>query len=103
MSIIKISRKRAYDQLVRVKAELIGELLAEWVSLPTDKRKLKLANEAFLWLPADLATELSKVLTHEPDAIGYRELMSKIRTYLHGQDDSFESYRFVTWENTESE
>ena len=87
-------QKRQYE--IRMKSALIAELMAEWVSPSDDKKKLRqLTNEAFLWLPSDLATELSKVLSHKPDALNFRAFMLRVRKYLQGQSDSFEEFRFI--------
>ncbi|MEH3413985.1 hypothetical protein [Phytobacter diazotrophicus] len=99
---VEQSIKKRYE--IKSKAVLVADLMAEWVSLPQDKRKLRqLTNEAFLWLPPDLATELSKLLSDKKDALDYRELMSRIRTHLLGDCDTFESYRFITYKLTQHE
>lgn len=93
---INEEQKRQYD--IRMKSALIAELMAEWVSPGDDKKKLRqLTNEAFLWLPSDLATELSKVLSHKPDALDYRAFMARIRKHLQGQNDSLEEFRFIVF------
>lgn len=57
----------------------------------------KLTNEVFLWLPADLATELSQRLLGGAGDPGYHEFMNKIRKHLQGADDTLESFRFITF------
>ncbi|MDF7631186.1 hypothetical protein PUG46_18175 [Erwiniaceae bacterium L1_55_4] len=94
--------KRQYE--IRMKSALIAELMAEWISHPQDMKRLRqLTNEAFLWLPSELATELSKVLSHKPDAIDYRELMCRIRKHLLGSNDDLESFRVITYDLTHYE
>ncbi|RAR75083.1 hypothetical protein C7420_101699 [Pantoea ananatis] len=89
--------RRNYE--VRMKSALIAELMAEWVSKPQDQRKLRqLTNEAFLWLPADLADDLSKVLSKKEDAITYHEFFSRVRKHLLGDDDKLEAYKFITYD-----
>jgi hypothetical protein len=101
-SVVEQSIKKKYE--IRSKAVLVADLLAEWVSHPQDKRKLRqLTNEAFLWLPPDLATELSKVLADKDDALDYRQLMSLVRTHLLGSSDTFESHYFITYKLTDHE
>ncbi|MDK2375267.1 hypothetical protein [Serratia fonticola] len=96
------NQKRQHE--IRMKSALIAELMSEWISRSQDRKKLRqLTNEAFLWLPCDLATELSKVLSHEDDALAYRVFMNKIRKYLLGEQDQLEDYRFITWKLTPSE
>lgn len=88
---------------VRMKAAVISELLAEWVSQPKDMKRLReLTFEAFLWLPEDLAVELSKLLTKKPDSIGLRPFLIRVRIYL-GVDDGLEEWRIVTFELSENE
>ncbi|HGY2353404.1 TPA: hypothetical protein ACNVQT_002303 [Citrobacter farmeri] len=96
------NQKRQHD--LKMKSILIAELMAEWVSRPGDRKHLrKLTNEAFLWLPADLATELSKRLSGGEDDPGYHEFMNKIRKYLQGADDTLEPYRFITFPSSNYE
>ncbi|HEF0121556.1 TPA: hypothetical protein R8G81_000608 [Citrobacter youngae] len=88
---------------VRMKAALISELLAEWVSKPEDMKRLReLTFEAFLWPPEDLAVELSKLLTDKQDSIGLRAFLIKVRVYL-GVDDGLEDWRIVTFGLSEKE
>ncbi|HGH3390519.1 TPA: hypothetical protein ACJIKU_005519 [Citrobacter freundii] len=88
---------------VRMKAAIISELLAEWVSQPKDMKRLReLTFEAFLWLPEDLAVELSKLLTKKPDSIGLRPFLIRVRIYL-GVDDGLEEWRIVTFGLSENE
>lgn len=90
------AEKRQYE--IRMKSALIAELMAEWVSKPGDQKNLrKLTNEAFLWLPTDLATELSKRLSGSPDALDYRKFMNATRKYILGLDDTLEAYKFITF------
>lgn len=94
--------KRSHE--VRMKSALLAELMAEWVSIPQDRKKLRqLTNEAFLWLPQDLAQELSKVLSHDPSTIGYRNFMKKVRVHLLGEDDGLEPNDIITFDLTKHE
>lgn len=93
---------RQYE--IRLKSALIAELMAEWVTPDHDKKKLRqLTNEAFLWLPSDLAKDLSNVLAHRPDAINYRTFMSRVRKYLLGDDDSLHENDFITFPLSQTE
>ena len=57
--IIKIE----HEKEIRLKAELIAELMAEWLKKDINYHKLnELSFKAFLWLPKDIATDLSKDL-----------------------------------------
>ncbi|WP_324021819.1 hypothetical protein GC090_20110 (plasmid) [Pantoea sp. JZ29] len=101
-AIVEQSLKKKHE--INSKAVLVADLLAEWVSHPQDKRKLRqLTNEAFLWLPSKLATELSKVLADRDDALDYRQLMTLLRKHLLGNKDDFETYRFIVYPLTEHE
>jgi len=89
---------------VRMKSALLAELMAEWMSTPQDRKKLRqLTNEAFLWLPQELAKELSKVLSHDPSTIGYRNFMKKVRVHLLGDDDGLEPSDIITFHLTKHE
>ncbi|MEM5558712.1 hypothetical protein AAHK07_09320 [Aliarcobacter cryaerophilus] len=89
---IEQSIKHAYDkkleefkqeQLIRYKAEVVAELIAEWISNPADNKRLhQLTFEAFLWLPDDICHELSKRLCNEDNAIPYKEILIATRKHL---------------------
>lgn len=91
---IKLSHAKALereknDRELKLKSALIAELLAEWVSRPDDRTNLrKLTYEAFLWLPAPLAEELSKILSHADNAQDPRVFLLDVRKLLLGADDS---------------
>ncbi|MGC1034148.1 hypothetical protein [Pantoea agglomerans] len=95
-------QKRQHE--IRMKSALIAELMAEWVSYPLERKRLRqLTNEAFLWLPPDLADELSKVLSKKSDAINYRDFLGRVRKYLLGGDDVLESSKIITFDLTDYE
>lgn len=67
----------------RSKANLIAELLSEWLSLPSEQKTLnKLTFEAFLWLPQPIASKLSRLLSHKPASPDVREIINDVRNYL---------------------
>lgn len=71
------------EQLIRYKAEIVAELIAEWLDKPEDIKRLnKLSFEAFIWLPDDICNELSKLLSHKSDAKPYRDVLIDTRKYL---------------------
>jgi len=71
------------ENVKRSKANLIAELLSEWISLPTEQKKLnKLTFEAFLWLPKSIASKLSNLLADKPDSPSTREIINDVRNYL---------------------
>lgn len=87
----KASEKRSYEQQTRLKAELVAELLAEWLTAGADRKKLReLNNKAFLWLPKDIALQLSELLT-PPSNISVEKVLSEVRAHLL---DEKEGYKF---------
>ena len=74
---------------VKKKAELIAQLLSEWIALPKKQQALnRLTFEAFLWLPDDIARNLSSLLSHEDDAPDVRNILASVRKYLlNGKTD----------------
>ncbi len=95
---VKINEQDKRQHEIRMKSSLIAELMAEWVSNPQDMKKLRqLTNEAFLWLPVELANELSKVLSHSDEAVSQREFFSRVRKHLLGRDDNLQADKFITY------
>lgn len=100
---LKASIKHEYDlkilevqhqKEIRIKGEIVSELLAQWIRKDEtiDYHELnKLSFQAFIWLPKEIAEELSKSLAHEPGAQNLRVIIKKVRTYLQGTDDGFKS------------
>ena len=79
---------------IRLKGEVVAELLAEWIrkNRNLDYHQLnKLTFQAFLWLPKELAEDLSNSLSHKPGAKDVREILIDIRTHLNGQNDGLKS------------
>jgi hypothetical protein len=77
------------QQEIRHRAALMADLLSSWLKTGTDRDELnRLSFEAFLWLPEDIAQDLSKTLAHKPDAPSVRDLIIKTRQHLLGSQDS---------------
>ena len=105
---IQYQVKHTYDQKlsdtehqrdIRLKAELIADLFAEWLSKSPDYQKLnELSFKAFLWLPDELASDLSASLNHQRNAPDVRELISKVRCHLLGQTE-LESYKVIIFQD----
>lgn len=82
--------KRELDQKQRV--ELVADLLAEYMKTPygepvtREQRTMlnKLSLQASLWLPSELAIELSKRLQNQPDAKTTSDLILIARRELTG-------------------
>lgn len=100
---IKAANARALEsekqsRELRLKSALIAELFAEWSSQDQDRKKLRqLTFEAFLWLPEPLATELSKILSHNPEAIDVPTYIIQVRKFLLGEDDSLDDEKVITF------
>lgn len=91
-------------QLEKQKIELVSELIAEWMANPPGEifskeyrtRLNRLSFQASLWLPADLAIELSKRLQNKPDAKTSWELVLFARSLLTG-DQSLDIKHVTFW------
>ena len=104
---IQYSVKHSYDKClievetqkeIRHKAELIAELLSEWINKNEDKQKLnELAFKAFLWLPPDIAAELSSILSHKNDAPNVRDIINKVRKHLLSDNDTLEAWQVIVF------
>jgi len=71
----------------RNRAVLVAELISEWIDCPKERVKLnRLTFEAFLWLPENVARELSKALAHDPSAKDIRAILLMVRHHLLGED-----------------
>lgn len=89
--------KRAADYKeeieLRRRAQLVAELLAEWMAaapgevMTSEQRKRlnRLSFESTLWLPEEISVELSKVLQKSPDAPSHFDVLLRVRKYLSGE------------------
>lgn len=88
----KLSLEYKNQLEIRSRAQLIAELLAEWMSTPIDggmtsdqrKQLNKLSFEASLWLPEEIARDLSKVLQLQSNAPNQFDILLRVREYLSG-------------------
>jgi hypothetical protein len=88
------------DVEIRRKAEIIAELMAEWIKNPEKNDSLNLlAIQAFLWLPPDLARNLASTLMIEEDSDDVRTIIQKVRKYLLGQDDDLDPRSIILFLN----
>ncbi|QED38082.1 hypothetical protein FK178_10260 [Antarcticibacterium arcticum] len=86
------------ENLKRSKANLVAELLSEWLSFPEDQKNLnKLTFEAFLWLPEPIANKLSKLLSHNSDSPEVREVLFDVRKYLMQNDDNLSEEKIIVF------
>ncbi len=75
------------------RAELIAKLLSLWLTHPEKQQELnRLTFEAFLWLPDEIAHDLSNLLAHSRNAPEMRSILLSVRKYLlDGKTDLDES------------
>jgi len=89
-----------HDREVRLRAELVADLMAEWLkdSDHVDYFRLnQLSFQAFLWLPPGLARDLSNTLAHKPGSDDIRAIVQKVRKHLLGEKDDLESQHVVVF------
>tara|TARA_R110001599_G_C12276626_1_gene662546 strand:- start:6403 stop:6909 length:507 start_codon:yes stop_codon:yes gene_type:complete len=110
MERLKSSIKHEYDlrileiesqKEIRLKGEVVAELLAEWIrrSGKHDYHLLnKLSFQAYIWLPKELAEDLSNSLAKNENAKDVRALLKEIRSYLHGEDDGLASKHVIVFD-----
>jgi len=84
---------------IRQRAALIAELLSAWIAKPVpDRNELnRLSFEAFLWLPQNIATDLSNTLSHKPGAPNIRDLIVMVRKHLLGGGDSLLAHEVIVF------
>ncbi|WP_136256471.1 hypothetical protein [Metallibacterium scheffleri] len=90
------------DLEVRLRAELVADLMAEWIKDTKDldyHRLNQLSFQAFLWLPPQLARDLSNTLAHKPGSDNLRSIIKKIRKHLLGERDDLEAHYVNVFEN----
>ena len=88
------------DLEVRLRAELVGDLMAEWIKghKNLDYHRLnQLSFQAFLWLPPEMARDLSNTLSHKPDSDDLRSIIIKVRKHLLGESDSLEAKQVIVF------
>jgi hypothetical protein len=88
------------DLDVRLRAELVADLMAEWIKKDLDYHRLnQLSFQAFLWLPSQLARDLSSTLSHKPGADDLRSIIQKVRKHLLGEADDIESHHVIVFKS----
>lgn len=107
---LKASIKHDYDlrmlelenqKEIRLKGEIVAELLAEWIRTDhkLDYHQLnKLSFQSYIWLPKQLAEDLSNALAHEKNAKDVRGLLKEMRVYLQGEDDGLASKHVIVFD-----
>jgi len=107
---LKASIKHEYDlkmlevesqREIRLKGEVVAELLAEWIRKngKLDYHQLnRLSFQAYLWLPKELAEDLSNSLAHQKGSKDVRSLLKEIRSYLQGEDDGLASKHVIVFD-----
>lgn len=88
---------------IRLKSEIIAELVSEWIGKKNEYSEFtelnKLSFQAFLWLPAELAVELSDTLSHQDSAEDIRTILIKVRKHLLGKDDNLEPRSIIVFKD----
>jgi hypothetical protein len=88
------------DLEVRLRAELVADLMAEWIKKDLDCHRLnQLSFQAFLWLPPQLARDLSNTLAHKSGADDLRSILQKVRKHLLGEADDLESLQIIVFKD----
>ena len=90
------------DLEVRLRAELVADLMAEWIKDTKDldyHRLNQLSFQAFLWLPPQLARDLSNTLAHKPGADDLRSIIQKVRKHLLGEGDNLEASQVIVFKD----
>ncbi len=102
---ITYSIKLQYDRLLedykntliqKQKATLVGELVAEWISFPEDRKRLnQLTLEAFMWLPKETTKKLSLLLSNSQDAANVRDIIEDVREIILGEEERIEASSII--------
>lgn len=90
------------DLEVRLRAELVADLMAEWIkdTKELDYHRLnQLSFQAFLWLPPQLARDLSNTLAHKPGSDDLRSIIQKVRKHLLGESDNLEAHQVIVFKD----
>ncbi len=69
----------------REQAALVARLFAEWLARSDKKELNRLAWEATLWLPDDLALAVNRRLQNAKDAEDLKQILVKVKGLLHGR------------------
>ena len=88
------------DLEIRLRAELVADLMAEWIkdTNQLDYHRLnQLSFQAFLWLPPQLARDLSNTLAHRSGADDLRSIIQKVRKHLLGEIDDLEANQVIVF------
>ena len=97
-----LKKKIEFEFKKREQAALIAELFSEWISNPTETKKLnQLTWEATLWLPDDLAKEVNKRLSNSPDAKNIKQIIVDVKKIIHGKPSSMDPELIVHFPDKE--
>jgi len=110
---ISYSIKLQYDRLLedykntliqKQKAALVGELVAEWISFPKDRKRLnQLTLEAFMWLPKETSNKLSALLSHSQDAPNVKIIVEDVREIILGENEKIDPGSIIIFPPKEEE
>lgn len=83
-------------ELIRLKADMIADLIVEFSKKNPDINKLnKLAFEASLWLPKQLVEMMALLLTNNSDAPDFKIILAEVRVHLLGEQERINVDSFV--------
>jgi len=89
---------------IRLKSEIIAELVSEWIGKKDEYAEYKELNrlsfQAFLWLPAELAEELSNTLSHQKSSDDIRTILIKVRKHLLDKTDNLKPEDVIVFKQT---
>ncbi len=75
---------------------MVASLFAEWIDSPKEHKELnRLAWEATLWLPDNIAEEVNKRLINAPDAKDLKEIIVDVKGLIHGQKSTINPMNIV--------
>lgn len=88
---------------IRLKSEIIAELVSEWIGkkdVYAEYKELnRLSFQAFLWLPSELAQELSDTLSHQDNADDIRTILIKVRKHLLDKNDDLQPENIIVFKH----
>lgn len=84
------------SELIRLKADMIADLIVEFSKKNPDANKLnKLAFEASLWLPKHLVEMMALMLTNNSQAPDFKFILAEVRVHLLGENERINVASFV--------
>jgi len=80
----------------REQAAMVASLFAEWLDTSKYSNDLnRLAWEATLWLPDNIALEVNRRLANRPDAKNIKEILVDVKGLIHGRKSTLNPMEIV--------